>query len=550
MAAAVATAVRAPGQAGDPGLYRKLVWLTLFRILLVSVLLGGAAVVGWKGGEEGINELAPLYGVVVVAYAAALASSVLLWQGRALQATAWGHVVLEVLVAAGIVALTGRAESVFVFLFSLAIVNGAILLFRRGAVLAVSLAVPAHLLVTSRLFGPTAPHPLTLFTQCGAFLATAALAGWLAEQLRRTGETLAARESDLALVTALHETIVQSMTSGLLTLDPEGRVTFLNRAGEQMCGISLAAARFRRSTELFPAFEAETGRGEVDFVNRQGAALRLGYSSFPLVGEEGVRVGTAVIFQDLTRLRAMEEVVQRSARLADLGRVAAGLAHELRNPLAAMSGSLELLRLHAAAGDEDRRLMDIVLRESSRLEELVSDFLRFARPPPPRRALTDLAAVLDEMLRVFAHDPAARGVKVIKELEPAPAVCDADQIRQVVWNLVVNAAHAVKTAQPGGGGSILVACRPDGDRVRVEVSDDGPGISPGDLEKIFIPFFTTKERGSGLGLATVHRVVDAHEGTVTVASTPGHGARFTVLLPAALDFAAGEVAATLGASGR
>jgi len=271
-----------PGVTGDPGLTKKLLGLTAFRILTVSVLLGGASMVGWHGGEEAIQDLAPLYAIVVIAYAAALASSVLILRRKWLVPTAWGHVVLDVGVAAGIVAATNRTESVFVFLYSIAIVNGAILLYRAGALAATALAVVAHLVVASPLLGPE-PSALTLFTQAGAFVAVGALASWLAEQLRRTGETLAARESDLAVITALHETIVQSMTSGLLTLDPAGRVTFLNRAGEQMSGMTSASARGRPAHELFPAFEAGTGRGEAEYENRRGERLRLGYSTFPLV---------------------------------------------------------------------------------------------------------------------------------------------------------------------------------------------------------------------------------------------------------------------------
>ena len=533
---------------GDPGLHRKLLGLTAFRIVAVSVLLGGASIVGWHGGEEAIRDLAPLYAIVVVAYAAALASSVLLSRRKWLVPTAWGHVALDVGVAAAVVAVTDRAESVFVFLYSIAIVNGAILLYRAGAIAATALAVSAHLLVASPLLGPAAPA-ITLFTQAGAFVLTGTLASWLADQLRRTGETLAARESDLAVITALHETIVQSMTSGLLTLDPAGRVTFLNRAGEQMSGIGSAAARGRPAHELFPVFEAGTGRGEAEFENRRGERLRLGYSTFPLVLEAGGRVGTAVIFQDLTRLRAMEDAMQRSARLADLGRVAAGLAHELRNPLASMSGSLELLAGQGAASEEDRRLMGIVLRESSRLNELVTDFLRFARPPPLRRQPTDVAALLEETLSVFANDPEAAGVRVVRALGPARAEADPDQLRQVIWNLLVNAAHAVQGR--AGGGTLRVSCAGGGGAVTLEIEDDGRGIPPEDVEKIFMPFFTTKERGSGLGLATVHRVVDAHGGTVHVDSAPGRGARFTVRLPTSAgdaSFAGAPGAGTLAAS--
>jgi two-component system sensor histidine kinase PilS (NtrC family) len=228
----------------------------------------------------------------------------------------------------------------------------------------------------------------------------------------------------------------------------------------------------------------------------------------------------------------MEEEVKRSERLADLGRVAAGLAHELRNPLASMAGSIELLRASSGLSAGDARLMDIVLREAERLEGLVAAFLAFSRPAPPRRAAVDLARAVAETLEVFAHDPAAERVRVERALGPAVADCDAGQLRQVLWNLLTNAAHAAGARE--GGGTVRVRCGAgDGDGwARIEVEDDGPGIPAADLPHLFTPFFTTRDGGTGLGLATVQRIVDAHGGRVDVASTPGAGARFTVQLPA------------------
>jgi two-component system, NtrC family, sensor histidine kinase PilS len=328
---------------------------------------------------------------------------------------------------------------------------------------------------------------------------------------------------------------VQSVTSGLLTIDADGRVTFLNRAGEQMLGVSWRDLMGGRAESWLGAFHIDTARGETDVVRADQTRLRLGYSTFPLLGRQGTSFGTAVIFQDLTQLRAMEERVARSERLADLGKLAAGLAHELRNPLASMMGSVELLR-GALLGPEDHRLLDIVLREGGRLEHLVTEFLAFARPAPPRRGRFDLATVVAEALEAFHHDPAAEGVELRRELEPAPATGDPDQVRQVLWNLLLNAAQALP-ARPGPGqarGKVRVACRPlaDGGSELV-VEDDGSGIAPADQALLFTPFFTTKPEGTGLGLATVHRIVDAHGGSLTVDSTPGEGARFTVRLPPA-----------------
>ena len=509
-------------------LLRKLAWILLFRLVLVTVLLGGTA--AWQVGTGGVAPpLAPtLYRLVVATYGLSLVFVGWLWTRRALEPLAWAQIAADLVLATAVVAITGWTDSVFVFMYSLAIVEGGILLFQRGAVVALCLTLTAYLPLAF-LGSPVRPPILTLFAHAGAFVATAALASYLSEQVRRTGERLAARELDLAAITALHESIVQSVASGLLTVDARGRVTFLNRAGEQITGLALSEVRGRPAEQWFRAFQAQAGRDETDFANARGEALRLGYTLFPLLGREGEEIGRAVIFQDLTELRAMEERVQRSERLVEMGRVAAGLAHELRNPVAAMSGSVELLRSALSPGAEEARLMDIVVREAARLNQLVTRFLEYARPAVPQRAAADLGRVVAETLDVFVHDPAAAAVHVTSEVSPTPAWCDADQMRQVLWNLLINAAQA---SPPGARVAVAVRCAAEpGGGARLEVEDDGPGISPQDLPRLFIPFFTTKERGTGLGLATVQSIVDAHHGTVLAEPGAGGGARFVVRLP-------------------
>ena len=543
MLASVAPAPQAaaavpPGNV-DQGLYRKLVWITFFRLVLVTALLGGTAAANWGAGREMGVLLRPLYVLVGVTYVASLGFAVLLRLGEGLRPLAYAQMVLDVGIAAVMVAKTGYSESVFVFLFSLSIVSGSILLYSRGTVVAAALAVPTYVAV---VLGFEPPHPsrlTTLFVHGLAFLATAALSAYLAEQLRRTGERLEAREVDLATITALHEAIVQSVASGLLTLDAGGRVTFLNRAGEEITGLAFREVVGQPAARWFQAFQGSGGRDETDFVNTRGEKLRLGYSLFSLRGHGTEDIGTAVIFQDLTELRAMEDAVQRSERLADLGRLSAGLAHELRNPLASMSGCIELLRTSASLGQEDRRLMDIVLREATRLDDLVTRFLQFARPAPVRRRPADVAAMAAETLEVFANDPAAVRVRLERQLVPTPLECDPDQLRQLLWNLLANAAQAVASregdaADPAGrqaAGRIRVTCAPEEGGARITVEDDGPGIAPADLPRIFVPFFTTKALGTGLGLATVQRIVDGHGGVVAVESVPGQGTVFTVRLP-------------------
>ncbi len=527
----VAVAAERPvphGPPEDDPLHRKLVWITLFRVGWVTVLLGGAAAVSW-GSDTGLEAARPLFPLVIASYLASIALGVLLRRGRGLFALAHLQVALDVALAAAVVALTGLAESVFVFMYSLAIVSGAILLYRRGALLAVSLALPVHFAMQLAQGWRVAPWPL-LLVHGGAFVVTAALASYLADALRRTGERLAEREGDLAAITALHESIVQSVTSGLVTLDLEGRVTFLNHAGEQMLGVSGRELRSGTRSGWLARFE-DTARGETDYAAPGGQRLRLGYSSFRLFGRGGEAVGTAIIFQDLTQLRAMEERVARSERLADLGRLAAGLAHELRNPLASIMGAQELLAQAPGLDEENRRLMEIALRESSRLEQLVTRFLEFARPAPPRRMPCDLAAIADETLDAFRNDPASARIELARDLSPARIDGDPDQLRQVLWNLVLNAAQAAGDPERRGPGHVRVTSGEDGDGAYLVVDDDGPGIPPEHRERIFLPFFTTKPLGTGLGLANVHQLVDAHGGTTSVEASPAGGARFWVWFP-------------------
>jgi two-component system sensor histidine kinase PilS (NtrC family) len=518
--------------AGSEELHRKLVWLILFRLAIVTVLLGGTAVVIWQLGLGAATGGAPLYGVIGATYLASIAFALALRARRFLSALAYGQIALDTAIAAAVVAATGLSESVFVFLFSLGIVNGSILLYRRGAMVASALAVAVYLVLCAALEpGRTVPAA-RLFAHATAFLATGALASYLAELLRSTGERLAARESQIEAITALHQSVVQSLTSGLLTLDPEGRVSFLNRAGEEMTGLRMAEVLGQPARRWFAEFAA-TPRGEIEWVNRRGERLRVGYSVFALRGGGETALGSAVIFQDLTKLREMEAAVQRAERLADLGRLSAALAHEIRNPLASMTGSIELLHERPGLGGEDRRLMEIVLREASRLDQLVSQFLAFARPAPLVRRRVDLAELLEETLAVFVHDPLAGRLRIDREASPAAVEGDPDQLRQVLWNLLANASQAMAgEGAPARGERIRVACGADPEGGGwLEVEDDGPGMAPRVRERLFLPFFTTKPSGTGLGLATVHRIVDAHGGAISVESAPGRGARFRVRLP-------------------
>jgi two-component system, NtrC family, sensor histidine kinase PilS len=247
----------------------------------------------------------------------------------------------------------------------------------------------------------------------------------------------------------------------------------------------------------------------------------------PLRDAQDNAVGRVVNFQDLTELRRMELNVQRTERLATVGHLAAGVAHEIRNPLAAISGSIELLRQVPQTSDDDRSLMDIVTREIERLNALITDLLDYANPRALQQVEFDVSRLVSETAAVAQQDKSHAAVEIIVDCEqPLLIRADADKLRQVVWNLVRNACDA--SPRPG---AIQVATRRQGDNVLISVTDAGSGISPSQIARIFDPFFTTKRKGTGLGLATCHAIVTDHGGRIDVDSSTAKGTTMTVVLP-------------------
>jgi two-component system sensor histidine kinase PilS (NtrC family) len=535
--AAADSFVPAPPEATRPELFRKLLWLTGLRLLVGTALLTATAVLSFGSGAEtfpgGVEGL--LYAIIASIYLGSLISVAFLRSGRFLSRVALGQIVGDVLAASGLVYLTGGAESIFTILYPLAIVNAAIGLGRRGAVAGAVLSASAFcvlalgmeygLVAPPLAFLERAPLPasrlmLTLAANLSAFLLTALLSAHLATALQGARKELAQRVTQLAGLEALHESIVESVASGILTTDANGRITYLNRAASHLTELQLEDVRGEPLEHLLPLLAKSQRHGEATFGPR---IVR--FSIADLTMAEG---GQVIVLQDLTELRRMEEEVRRADRLAALGKLSAGLAHEIRNPLASMCGGVALLSKSPGLGEKERRLLQIVFREGERLETLVSEFLAFARPAEPRMQTIDLGELLEETLSVFRLDAKAAALSVALDspLPPLGVRADAGQLRQVLWNLLSNAAEAA-----GAGGTVRARLRHAEAMAVLEVEDSGPGIPQPDLQRIFDPFFTTKESGTGLGLAIVHRIVEAHGGQLSVSSEPGK-TRFSIALPA------------------
>ncbi len=377
-----------------------------------------------------------------------------------------------------------------------------------------------------------------------AFFVVGLLSARLAERQSRSDVRLLAATQSLANLRALHERIIASIRSGLVTTDLEGRIFTFNAAAEEITGYQEEKIRGQDASILFGELKdhiadtlkaMETGarspRFEANCFTFEGMRLRLGYSISPLSSEAGQITGMVITFQDLTQVRSLEETSRRQDRLAAIGRMAASIAHEIRNPLAAMRGSIQMLRSELDSDSSQAELMEIILRESDRLNRIITDFLNYARPRSLSQARVDVGDLLHQTFALMRHSPEiAANQNIVEELPSEPLFAEADegQLKQVFWNLARNALQAM----PQGGTLRTTLDRNSDHRLRIAFADTGRGMSPEQVEHLFEPFSSTTG-GTGLGLSIVYQIIRDHGGTINVRSLVGQGTTITVELPVA-----------------
>ncbi len=454
-----------------------------------------------------------------------------------------------------IVFATGQYDSVFSFMFVVVILLGSLERYLSGAMGWALLSSAAYtVLVYLQMRGILLPPETTsvsfsqfarsAVTNSTAFLLTGVLSGLLGEEIRKGKEKVRDRDDVIRKLESFHKNVIDNIPSGLLTIDTQGKVNLVNDTacailgttredtvgkplGQVLAGVEGWEAKEGRDDSRIP-------RAEIRFLRADGTELFLGFSTSPMKDAEGHSIGRVVIFQDLTPIRQMEERVRIADRLAGVGELAAGLAHEIRNPLASIAGSSQMLRESSASSGESATLLDIIGRESQRLNGLITDFLAYTGPSQRNTTRLDVAVLLRDVAEaVRAGEAREKGVAV--ELAALPTLMvegDGEQLKQVAWNLVRNAVQAA----PAGGKLMIDGfeqIRHGSRYVVTMVVDTGAGIAPGILEKIFNPFFTTKEGGTGLGLSISQRIVHQHKGFIEVRPASGKGCAFSVFLPAA-----------------
>jgi two-component system sensor histidine kinase PilS (NtrC family) len=531
--------------------------LILFRIIIVSTLILSALLIQLTFSIE--LPLRPIYYLAALAYGHSL-SALITFRRIGAEAHAALQIMGDLFVVTGLVYVSHGPDSGFTFLYLGVIAAGAILLgFRGGLVTAGLAAIFYGLLVDLTHFGilpipDSGDIPPRIWSAAGlvgnvalntsAFVATALLVAKVSTSLREAKQDLLRRKEEIARLQALHSSVLSSMSSGVITADRDGSVIFANHAAEELLkeprgGLDgthvLALGLLDASTwERLRSSDYDTQRYEASRV-RTGTEQFFGTSVSPLRGSDGEVHGHILIFQNLTTLKRLEGEVRLKEKLAAVGELAAAIAHEIRNPLASISGSVQVLRSSAAPGTSDHRLMEIVVRESHRLSAILEDFLRYTRPREREVEQVDAAAALRDVVTLLSHsDELTASHRLETSIEPAAVrvLADPGQLRQVFWNLARNAVAAMPA-----GGTLRITARLAAGRWSASFADEGRGMSAEEKGRLFTPFAHAFPGGTGLGLAIVYRIVEEHSGSIRVDTEPGKGTTIVVDLPVARESA-------------
>ena len=536
-------------------LRRRLLWLMSFRAAIVTILLGGGALAQIRTTTPWPGD--PFYFLIGLTYALTAVYAVTLTMAEDRRWLVDLQFGLDTCLVSALVLMTGGVTSVFVSLYALPIIAASAVQDRQAGILVSLLSsvlyVGVILAQYSTAFGlleiswmrevATPPTSVALYMMglgVVGFVAVAGLSGYLADRVKRADASLEQASSQIKDLQAFNQYVIESLTSGLATTDAKGRILTFNSSAERITGRAAQQVIGRDISDVLSLGKEATARIksgrtpssdalEVTYTQPSGRRMELAIRVAPLVSP-GRNGGVLIMFSDETDARQLEREARRRQRLAAVGEMAAGIAHEIRNPLTSMSGSIQILRQDLPLNDEQTRLMDIVLSESERLNETINAFLSYARPRPPEARRLDLGGVIKDTALLIRHGSdfdAQHRLEVAVPSGPVSFDADESQIRQVVWNLSLNALQAM----PTGGCLRLSASAESGGGVLLSVSDEGSGLPADEVDEVFQPFRGTLGRGAGLGLAIVHRIVTDYGGVVRIDSKVGRGTVVNVHLP-------------------
>jgi two-component system, NtrC family, sensor histidine kinase PilS len=519
-----------------------LAWLVKVRIIILTFLLGI---------ELAVARLTPttlplrlFVDVMLLWYTMSLFYLLLLsfWEEHRIQSLL--QVVTDLALVTLVVYVTGGVDSSLNFLYPLVIIVACILLPRVWAYLTAALAFILYGTVLELTYfefirSYSTTHPgmgalqAIIFINLFAYLAVAYLAGLLASKLRQVDVRLKYTSGKLENLQALHENIIQSISGGLITTGLDGYITLVNTAAQKFLERSEHQLLGEPVDQLFldplPAVGSERAHAEVRFVPTSNFRKTFRVMASALTVPDRGSIGCVYTFDDLTEIRRLERDLRMQDRLAAVGRLAAAIAHEIRNPLTSIAGSVSMLSGIPDLSEEHRQLLQIVTRESQRLNGIITDFLSYSRGKQYQFSKVDLLLLLEDTLTLLEHRISTENLGIRLErhfgVGEAFVLADGDKIKQVFWNFCENAVRAMRS-----GGTLSVSLDPVGQDWQINFADTGPGMAPQLVEKVFEPFQSQFEGGTGLGLAIVYQIVQAHEGKVWARSKLGQGSVFVLRL--------------------
>ena len=539
---------------------QRLFVLIISRIVIVTLLLSFTILIDIKKQIFNISQITInfFYLIATAIYFLSVIYIFLLKFVKDLKYNIYLQMAIDVILITFLIGLTGDTQIDYSLFYTLVIIYSVIFLGRRGGLIVASASSIFYGLLLDLEFYKLMPldslvqydynlnstDVLTnILVHIVSFYVLAFLASFVVEQEKTTRLLLEEKESEFNQLDLLFRSMVESVYTGVMTIDLQNTIKTFNNAAEEITGFPRTKVQNRGIEDIFPEFmpflnektinEQTKKRLEIMITGKMGNKIDLGWSISPLIGKHDNQIGNILIFQDLTNIKQMEKKLETSKNMALIGEMAAGWAHEVRNPLAAITGSIELLKQGLNLDGTDKRLMQIILRGKDQLDSFARDFLLMARPVPVSRELVDLNEVVEEVLEnIKLNKDWISTIKIVKvSPSKAKAFANKEQVRQIINNLVLN---AVQSMEEDGVLSIetkRVKLEDKKEYTEIKVSDTGCGINENDLKNIFEPFFTKKEKGTGLGLTIVSHLVDGYNGKIKIESTINQGTICTIWLP-------------------
>jgi two-component system sensor histidine kinase PilS (NtrC family) len=516
----------------QPSIMDRRKWL--LRLIYVRLLVFSIFVAGEAVRKDASVDMLVLLGAV---YALSACWFALLRLDKSYVWQAYAQISVDLLLITWTVNRTGGVDSYFSSLYFLVIVMSSILLERRGAFFtgtASSVIHFAHMdlayfgyIPSTTTGGPDLPSlqyiiSLSIF----GFCSVAFLSNFLAESWRRTGVELEKSTGQVAFLQAFSDKLIDSMASGLITTDLEGRLYLFNRAAEEITGHRSEEALGLKIWDVFPGMlaEADSARFEISTSRRDGQIIYLRFSVSPVMIDEKNTAGYVWSFDDVTQLRDLERKIRQKEQMAAIGAMSAGMAHEIRNPLASIAGSFDLLQSDLNLDPDQRQLVDIITRETERLNRTITEFLSYARPKAPNTQPVDLSELISETVQLIRNSAELKtSHKIETRLRPVKAEVDESMMRQVFYNLASNAFKAMPD-----GGTLTISLETRNGAARIRFEDTGVGLGDDEMKGLFVPFNSNFRNGTGLGLPIVYQIVNAHNGSIAVKSRKGLGTTFVI----------------------